>query len=583
MRLIRLLLLLTAMCLAPSAAGQTVIERLVSPGPLAAAHAQYESRCNACHASFDKTAQTGLCADCHRPIRADIAARSGFHGKSRDAATRACKTCHTDHAGRGAAIVRFDPRTFDHAASDYPLAGAHVRVQCASCHVRGKKFREAPAACVGCHLSDDPHRRQLGDRCESCHVDAAWNQIRFDHSGTGYPLRGAHARVGCKSCHAAERYKNTPRACIDCHRSDDAHNGTLGTRCESCHAETAWRTVRFDHGATRFPLVGAHNRATCASCHIGGRYRGIPTTCINCHRADDAHQGRLGADCAACHTPANWKTTRFDHARTGFALQGRHATTTCQSCHREPADRVHLNKACVACHADDDKHAGRNGPTCEQCHNAADWKRTSFDHAAATRFPLRGAHAPLACERCHVRPAREVKLNMACASCHTSDDQHAGQLGANCGQCHNDQAWNSSVRFDHDLTPFPLIGAHKPLQCVACHASKRFKDAPIECVRCHEDDNKHAGRLGPNCAQCHDATAWVHWNFNHDTQTRYPLTGAHRGLDCEACHSQRNVRRIRQSGACMDCHAADDAHHGEFGVECGRCHTTETFRGARRR
>ena len=35
------------------------------------------------------------------------------------------------------------------------------------------------------------------------------------------------------------------------------------------------------------------------------------------------------------HDEAKFEATRFDHARTGFDLEGRHATAPCESCHKK--------------------------------------------------------------------------------------------------------------------------------------------------------------------------------------------------------------------------------------------------------
>jgi hypothetical protein len=509
----RIILLLAVISLAWSASAQTVLQRLVSPGPLAAAHAKLESNCDACHASFDKTAQSRLCSGCHKDVAADLAGHKGYHGRSREVAAQTCNRCHTDHKGRAARMVRFNPVGFDHTLTDYPLAGAHATVACVSCHRPGAKYRQAPTACFGCHAKDEPHHGALGTRCESCHNDASWKSVRFDHSATRFPLRGAHAPLACKACHANERYKGISTLCVDCHRSDDVHKGALGAQCQSCHSETGWRAMRFNHDATRFPLTGAHTRASCDACHAKGVFKGTPTGCVACHKKDDRHQGQLGPECGACHNTQAWRATGFDHAKTGFPLEGKHAGAKCQECHREPADKVHISKECVACHADKDVHGGQEGARCEQCHNA--------------------------------------------------------------------KAWTGAVRFDHDLTSFPLIGGHQKVACATCHTTRKYKDAPVACVTCHRKDDRHEGRLGGACATCHAPTGWKNWAFDHDRQTRYPLTGAHAGLECEACHTQRNARDLKRSTACIDCHAADDAHQGQFGAECGRCHTTATFRGAR--
>lgn len=512
-------LCITATLLASSemASAQTVIERLVSPGPLAQRHANLESRCASCHEAFDRSSQTRLCVACHRAIGADISADTGFHGRSQAASTQACSSCHSDHQGRSFALIRFDQRTFDHNNSDYPLRGAHVRVACASCHVAGRKFREASSACVECHRADEPHRGRLGVRCSSCHTDENWRQIRFDHSDTSFPLQGVH----------------------------------LTTRCVACHA--------------------------------GERYDGTPTGCVNCHREDDTHRGSLGTNCAECHSAVGWRSARFDHARTGFPLRGRHAAVECRTCHVQPAGQVRLATDCLSCHreADARAHQGRNGATCQDCHNERDWRQTSFDHARETRFPLRGAHARQSCDACHVQPAREVRLDMACAACHRDDDAHAGQEGDQCQQCHSDTAWKEDVRFDHGQTRFPLIGAHVQVPCSRCHETPRFEDAGEDCVSCHLDDDRHEQRLGRACASCHTPVGWSRWTFDHDTQTDFALTGAHAGLQCEACHTQRARERVRQSSTCIACHRRDDIHRGEFGPDCSSCHTTETFRGGR--
>lgn len=520
MRLLRAFGLAVALLAFGGAANaQTVIERLVSPGPLAQAHANLESRCAACHEAFDRGAQTRLCVACHRPVGTDISGDTGFHGRDRAASTQSCSTCHSDHQGRAFALVRLNTRNFDHSVTDYPLRGAHVRVACASCHAPGRKFREAPSACVDCHRSDEPHRGRLGVRCSSCHTDESWRQIRFDHSDTGFPLQGAHQAARCTTCHANERYDGTP------------------------------------------------------------------TTCVSCHQDDDVHHGSLGSNCGECHSAVGWRVARFDHARTGFPLRGRHSAIECRTCHIQPAGQVELPTVCLSCHRDEDAraHQGRNGAACQDCHNERDWRQTSFDHARETRFPLRGAHAGQTCAACHVAPAREVRLDMACVACHREDDAHAGQEGAQCEQCHGDVAWKEDVRFDHGLTRFPLIGEHAGVACAECHDTPRFEDADEACVSCHLDDDQHEQRLGRECATCHTPVGWGRWTFDHDAQTDFDLTGAHAGLQCEACHTQRVRERIRQSSSCIACHRSDDIHRGEFGPDCSRCHTTETFRGGRPR
>ncbi len=493
------------------AAAQSVIEKLISPGPLSAAHAKLELRCDACHANFDKAAQPKLCKDCHKAVAADIAAHKGFHGRFRPA-LGACRSCHSEHAGRQKSIVRFDRAAFDHRFTDYPLKGRHKTLTCAQCHRAGEKFRAAPTACVSCHGRNDPHK------------------------------------------------------------------GKLGKDCAACHGEGGWKPAKFDHAATRFPLMGAHAHAACAACHADKSFASASRECVSCHRKDDAHHGSLGQNCGSCHTAVAWKPARFDHGTTGFALLGRHAAIACNACHTAPAGRVKLAKACISCHRKDDTHKGRNGPDCGQCHTAGNWKHSTFDHDR-TGFRLRGKHAAIACAQCHTAPPQQKKLATTCIACHARDDRHAGQLGTQCQQCHGEASWTQDVRFDHDLAAFPLLGKHAALACKACHATPRFKDAAGTCIGCHRKDDRHDGALGEQCATCHNPSSWQNAAFDHNTQTRFALTGAHTTLNCASCH---RGGPMKISSKCIDCHRTDDVHQGGFGPRCEECHSTQSFRALRK-
>jgi len=563
---------------APPARAQTIIQQLVSPGALTAKHAKFESKCESCHASFDKNAQSRLCLDCHKEIASDYTARRGFHGRIQPA-DRPCSSCHTDHEGRGKDIVAFDSKSFDHRQTDYPLRAGHVGVACASCHLPNHPFREAPSDCVGCHRTDEPHKRALGDRCQDCHNESNWKEIRFDHSKTDFALTGAHGRAECSACHADEHYKDVATTCVSCHRKDEPHKGQL-VRCESCHNDSDWKQIRFDHSKTKFALAGAHAKSECTACHANERYTNVATTCVSCHGKDDVHKARLGENCAACHTVQDWNVGKFDHDKTKFPLMGKHVDARCESCHVQPAAKVRLPVDCESCHRKDDAHKGGFGPDCEQCHDASTWKVAKFDHTKGTRFALTGKHASAKCADCHLVGAATAKIETACISCHVKEDVHAKELGANCEQCHNDRGWKVAVVFDHDLARFPLIGKHADIACDACHTSKRYREAPLPCLDCHRKDDVHKAALGVKCGDCHNPISWADWSFDHDRQTKFALAGAHARVDCADCH-RPNQQKI--SSVCVDCHRADDVHAGRFGTDCGRCHTASSFKALRNR
>jgi hypothetical protein len=578
-RVLSLLIVLFALMAAPVVA-QSIVERLITPGALSSDHAKLEAKCDSCHSSFDKSGQQTRCTSCHKGVGADIAQRTRYHGKYAKARSQACKTCHSEHKGRGYQLITFSRTGFDHALTNYPLTGAHSRAGCSACHGSGNNYRGISTRCATCHKRDEPHLGRLGTACQTCHTTSDWKSIApFDHTRTGFRLSGAHARASCMSCHTGQVWQGLSQGCVACHAKDDAHRGSRGANCASCHMTSAWSAVTFDHDSTGFPLVGGHADAACAGCHGAGNANKHPSrTCVACHAKDDTHKGANGSDCASCHTPRAWKIIAFDHTRsTDFPLRGAHQGVECSACHTLPPKQASPPVTCFGCHAADDDHKGGNGQDCGRCHNETAWDKVDFDHNTMTQFPLLGKHAQARCEACHVQPADVEKPSVTCGACHTADDVHGGKLDQNCGRCHNSDSWKDGIRFDHALTHFPLLGKHAGLQCASCHADKTFAAKGVTCSACHIDDH-HKGALGTPaaCGDCHNTVDWKAWRFDHDLRTDFALTGKHKGLVCSACHN-----RPGDPGdvaiQCGACHRRDDIHRGEFGDDCARCHTTEDF------
>ena len=415
-----------------------------------------------------------------------------------------------------------------------PLVEGHAKLEkeCAKCHEPFSRQSQT-RLCLACHeeIAADRlqgkgfHGRQPDAKkqdCKPCHGDhkgrnadiVQLDRETFNHALANFELKGAHKTARCDGCHAQKvKFRKAPGRCFDCHKARDAHKGQLGEQCDGCHSEEAWRRVKpFDHGKTKFPLVGAHKTVACSACHAGELYKNLGTACADCHRLQDAHSGRYGGKC-------------------------------------------------------------------ETCHDSNKWKAVHFNHDKATKFALRGGHMKVKCDACHTGDLYRDKVASTCVSCHKKNDPHKGQLGSRCEQCHTEAGWRQKVTFDHDITRFPLIGRHAVVPCEECHRSPSFKDAPRICSGCHKDRH-HEGRFGTNCGQCHNPNGWARWRFDHDAQTRYPLTGGHRGIQCHACHTAKNVAKIVLSTVCYNCHKADDIHQGSFGRSCEQCHNTTSFKQA---
>lgn len=406
------------------------------------------------------------------------------------------------------------------------------------------------------------------------------------------------------------------------------------------------------------PLSKAHadmdGNLGCAKCH--GKGEGVmDQKCLACHkeiatliskgRGFHAREGKK--NCAHCHPDHGgrdfalvaWpdKTPeKFDHARTGWKLDGKHATLECRQCH-SPAhmtgeaaslakNRDHawvgLDSNCKSCH--DDVHKGALGADCKSCHSTAAWRPVPrFDHAR-TKFPLTGRHAKVACASCHeaanltlahtakgeVIPLYKPLPHDECSACHA--DAHKGAFGPTCSRCHTTVDFHvvEAGHFDHDRTRYPLRGKHATLACAVCHDEKTAwgrKPAFATCGGCHKDPHAGQATLAGNavdCASCHAVSGFAPSTFTvvMHARTHFPLEAAHASADCMKCHGRKPAGSAAQvtaalggagvwfhpkSGRCVDCHR--DPHEGRFSPggerarseDCVACHDLAHFRPSR--
>ncbi len=375
------------------------------------------------------------CVDCHvNPHRESLGGE--------------CRTCHD--------MMNWAPAPgFDHTVTDYPLRGRHADLRCAACHAKAARSEPEkqivdpsfPALkhgdCVDCHA--DPHQGRFPGSCADCHDPSAWRSLReggFDHDSTRYPLRGRHAGLACSPCHreGAARAPLSHDRCINCH--EDVHRSQFDPiDCEACHgvdgfSPSSFTLTRHGEEPCDYPLIGAHLAVPCLDCHVAtpsqpaGRFHLADRSCQACH-TDPHGSWAPPPACDACHRMLNWRELRYDHAATGFPLESTHEQAACVACHPPGKGAVApaflgLSRACVDCHADihASQFAVEGVVHCEACHDSRDWFAERFDHGRDSRFPLDGAHAPLACESCHaplLAPAASLRfkpLAHECRDCH---------------------------------------------------------------------------------------------------------------------------------------------------------------------
>ena len=160
---------------------------------------------------------------------------------------------------------------------------------------------------------------------------------------------------------------------------------------------------------------------------------------------------------------------------------------------------------------------------------------------------------------------------------------HGDELKIDCAQCHNPDSWlmnYETIQFDHDITDFKLEGAHDQTNCIECHSTLIFNEAPSQCISCHDD--VHSMSVGNDCVRCHTSQTWLVDNIPElHEENGFPLIGAHSTLSCVDCHlSETNLRFDRIGNECINCHKQDyvntqSPNHLEsgFSMNCIDCHS----------
>jgi hypothetical protein len=418
--------------------------------------------CSSCHRDPHQGRLASSCGECHTTRGFGIVDRRDFnHALTRYPlkgrhARQSCAGCHGEN------MARSSPQF----------------ATCAGCHADPHEgeatLRGAPADCGACHGVEGFSPSTYTAR---------------QHGSAPYALEGNHLNVSCGGCHrpstttkgsrTARQLRMPFAKCEDCHT--DAHAGQLAgrteTRCASCHAVGGWAPSLYSpkqHGALTLALDGRHSEIACGACH-GLTRAGLPShanasalgdakvafrldpACGSCHV--DVHDRRTsrtsawsGATCKDCHASRQWNPSLVDarvHGTFSYPLEGAHRAVACSGCHTElrggqrtastllasPRNVARLpftprqSTTCASCH--ETPHgsqfaARKDRGACESCHSVQAFAPADrFDHERDASFALKGAHAKVACARCHTAapdttaPVRYRPVSARCESCHS--------------------------------------------------------------------------------------------------------------------------------------------------------------------
>lgn len=254
----------------------------------------------------------------------------------------------------------------------------------------------------------------------------------------------------------------------------------------------------------------------------------------------------------AAMTPAQAKTTDFDHLTTGFPLTGGHAQLDCETCHLQGVFKG-TPRECERCHVQGSARASSFKPAnhvqttrpCNQCHTSnVTWLGARFDHIAVV---------PGGCPACHNGVSQAGK---------PSSGHPTTTLP--CDSCHRTTAWVPAY-FDHSGVA--------PHTCTTCHGAGQSQAVPLP--------SNHlplgANGIPTECDWCHRAgTTWAATTFNHSASQGVVPGG------CNYCHNgvyaqgQGAGHPVTGTQPCDDCHKSYTPGwpftHPAVSSGCSTCH-----------
>lgn len=422
---------------------------VMSPGPVTAVHAAWDSRCDACHKPFHGIHTQHGCATCH-------AGPAHFEDQSAD--TNRCTSCHIDHRGRDASLIRVPDQ--DCIGCHRDLTGAKLDWQ--------KKITD--------FVSDHPLKSRSVRRFNP-NVDRALKFSHAVHLSAGMELNPKDSRrfrlrdIQDEAAH--KRYLKLQGGkpedpvqldCRACHRLDAADLGLL----EGAPAGLPGAAVLPPRAAGANPLPITYE-IQCKACHPLGNLDGTESPPAIPHRVQPAELREFLERAFASRVLSNPLTLPKPAVRPDQGLDRpddpgvQKAKAMVERLAAVAFDRVlaHAPNACTKCHLFSEPKPPATQPAIRQVRAHAVW----YKHARFTHV----AHRAVDCRECHPGAypgAADAKKGLIelepsfvpevdkCMACHGPsrevNGRPVGGARADCVECH---------RYHNGAAPLQGIGA----------------------------------------------------------------------------------------------------------------------------
>jgi len=330
--------------------------------------------------------QTVECLKCHKADTQNGKKFQHFTGIEHSKCTNCHKDVHENKFGQNCAQCHTETSfqtikgtsKFDHSKTNYKLEDKHINVNCKSCHKKKYTDPLKHDKCNDCHI--DYHKNQFAQAgvlpdCVKCHTTKGFSPSLYtieQHNESKFKLQNSHLATPCFDCHKKTEnwsFREIGTLCADCHAN--VHKSAISAKyypdnsCHSCHSDTKWFNIKFDHKLTEFELLGKHATTSCRQCHYKKeasgievqQFAGLKKVCVNCHTDKHFAQFDLNGttDCNRCHGNDNWKAEKFNHNNAAFKLDGKHQNVACIKCHKPVENQKYIlykikEYKCESCH-----------------------------------------------------------------------------------------------------------------------------------------------------------------------------------------------------------------------------------------
>jgi hypothetical protein len=235
-----------------------VFNHNTTPFPLTGAHINVA--CNQCHTS--STPPPLDCYSCHvtqwqSTVSLALSTSSVPNHITAGFVPATCASCHTTDSWLGA--------VFNHAATRFPLTGAHTSVACNLCHLSSAP---PPLDCYSCHTAKwNSTATMLGSVPNHLAVDAAAAGI---------------IASACGTCHTTSSNWMGATFSHPWFNNLSHGNNAAGDVCSVCHTNSLGASGNY----TIFQCTGCHgnnNAAAFSHPSVGGRYVYNSVNCYQCH------------------------------------------------------------------------------------------------------------------------------------------------------------------------------------------------------------------------------------------------------------------------------------------------------------